>query len=80
MKTKNLVERLQSLMKRPAEETPVKKLYKTVAALKKKQKSLEKKLERTDGKRERRRLKQTIRVLRAQRKKGIELYKKLKSE
>lgn len=79
MKTKSLIERLQALMKRPAEKTPVKKLYKTVMALKKKQKDLERKLERTDGKHARKRLKQKIRVLRAQRKKGIELYRKLKA-
>ena len=79
MKTKNLVERLQELMKRPAEKTPVKKLGKTVMALKKKQKKLEKRLQRTDGKHARQRLKQKIRVLRAQRRKGIELYKKLKA-
>ena len=79
MKTKNLVEKLQELMKRPAEETPVKKLCKTVMALKKKQKKLEKRLQRTDGKHARQRLKQKIRVLRAQRRKGVELYKKLKA-
>ena len=80
MKTKNLLLKLQELMKRPAEETPVEKLYKTVMALKKKQKKLEKKLKRTEGKHARRRLKQKIEVLRVQRRKGVELYKKLKAE
>jgi len=66
-------------MKQPAGKTPVKKRGKTVMALKKKQKKLEKRLQRTDGKHARQRLKQKIRVLRAQRRKGIELYKKLKA-
>lgn len=79
MKTTKLIERLQALMKGAPKETPRKKLCKMVKALRGKQRELEKKLQRTEGKHARKRLKRKISVLRAQRRKGTALYKSLKS-
>ena len=79
MKTKKLVEKFQKLVSQPPEETPRKKLCKTIRALKKKQRELEGKLRLTEGKHSRQRLEQKIEVLRAQRRKGVALYKQLKN-
>lgn len=78
MKTTELIHKIRHLMKKPASETPKKKLCKTIKALREKQRELEKKLKRTEGKQARKRLKQKIDVLRAQRRKGIAVYKSLK--
>ena len=56
----------------------LKKLRKTIKALKEKQEDLEHKLRRTQGKHARQRLQQKIDVLHAQRKKGAAAYRKLK--
>jgi hypothetical protein len=80
MKTMTLIGKLQDLMKKPPEETPIKKLRKTIKALKEKQKELEKRLRRTEGKHARERLQQKIEVLKAQRRKGADLYKRLKGD
>jgi peptide subunit release factor 1 (eRF1) len=78
MKTTRLIHKIQDLMKQPPEETPRKKLCRTLKVLKSKQKDLEKKLKRTEGRHARQRLKQKIEVLRTQRRKGVELYRLLK--
>ncbi len=80
MKTTRLIEKFQKLVSKSPEETPIKKLHKTVKALKNKQKELEMRLKRTEDKHVRQRLKQKIDVLRVQRRKGIDLYKTLKAE
>ena len=80
MKTTTLIEKLNKLISVPAEETPLKKLRKTIRALKAKQKKLEAELKKTSGKHARARLSQKIRVLRAQRKKGAERYFSLKED
>lgn len=79
MKTNKLIKRLKGLMQGAPKETPRKKLRKTVKALREKQRDLEKKLQRIEGKHARRRLKRKIDVLRAQRRKGTTLYKSLQS-
>jgi len=80
MKTTKLVAKIQKLLRRPPEETQLKKLRKTIKALKDKQKDLENKLKRTHGKHDRQRLQQKIEVLKAQRLKGAEVYYRLKAE
>lgn len=80
MKTMKLVAKLQQLLQRPPEETKLKTLRKTVKALKKKQEDLEAKLKHTRDKHARERLKQKIDVLQAQRRKGAEVYRRLKDE
>ncbi|MCB1787594.1 MAG: hypothetical protein H6955_05770 [Chromatiaceae bacterium] len=80
MKTTKLVARVRKLLSRPPQDTKLKKLRKTVKALKKKQEELEDKLKRTRGKDARQRLRQKIDVLRAQRQKGAEVYRRLKAE
>ena len=80
MKTTKLIEKFQKLIGNKPEETPAKKLCKTIKALKYKQKDLEGRLKRTEGKHARQRLRQKIDVLRAQRRKGIDLYKSLKAQ
>ena len=79
MKTMKLIEKLGKLMQRPPEEAKLKKLRKTIKALKDKQEELEEKLKRTRGKHSRERLQQKIDVLRAQRRKGADLYRELKA-
>jgi hypothetical protein len=78
MTTGKLVERIKSLLADPPEKSKLKKLRKTVRALKEKQKHLEKKLEKASGKHERHRIEHKIKVLRKQRAKGYELYRTLK--
>lgn len=80
MKTTKLVAKIQKLLQRPPEETKIKKLRKTIKALKAKQEELEGKLKRTHGHHDRKRLQQKIEVLEAQRRKGAELYRRLKAE
>jgi len=80
MKTAKLVSRIQKLLQRPLEETKIKKLRKTIKALKEKQKDLEGRLKRTHDKHDRKRLQQKIEVLKAQRLKGAEVYHRLKAE
>ena len=79
MKTMKLIAKIQALLQRPPEETELKKLRKTIKALKEKQEDLEHKLKRTQGKHARQRLQQKIDVLYAQRKKGAAAYHKLKA-
>lgn len=79
MKTKKLVARIQRLLAGPPAETQIKKLRKTIKALKEKQELLEDKLKRTRGKHERQRLQQKIDVVKAQRRKGAEVYRQLKA-
>jgi hypothetical protein len=78
MTTDKLIDRIKGLLKQPPEKTKLKKLRKTVKALKEKQQHLEKKLADTEGKHERQRIEQKIKVLRKQRSKGCELYRVLK--
>jgi len=80
MKTTKLIARVQELLQRLPEETKLKKLRKAVKALKEKQEDLEDKLKHTKGKHARERLKQKIDVLQAQRRKGAEVYRRLKDE
>ena len=80
MKTTKLIDKFQRLVSKAPEETPSRKLCKTIKALKNKQKDLEDRLKRTEGKHARQRLKQKIDVLKAQRRKGAELYKSLKAK
>ena len=80
MKTTKLIARVQKLLQRPPEETKLKKLRKTVKALKQKQEDLEDKLKHTRSKPARERLQQKIDVLKAQRRKGAEVYRRLKDE
>ena len=80
MKTTRLIDKINKLISKPAKDTPLKKLRKTIRALKAKQKKLEAELKRTSGKHAKGRLVQKIRVLRAQRKKGAERYFGLKKE
>ena len=80
MKTTKLIDKFQKLISKGPEETPTKKLCKTVKALKDKQKDLENRLKRTEGKHARQRLRQKIQVLKAQRRKGVELYRSLKAK
>ncbi|MCB1789104.1 MAG: hypothetical protein KDJ27_05995 [Gammaproteobacteria bacterium] len=80
MKTEKLIHRIQKLLQRAPEETKLKKLHKTIKALRNKQKDLEQKLKRTQGKHARQRLQQKIDVLYVQRRKGIEVYRQLKAE
>ena len=79
MKTKKLIGKLQDLLQRPPEETKLKKLRKTIKALKEKQEQLEDRLKRTRDKHARQRLQQKIDVLHAQRRKGAETYRRLKA-
>jgi hypothetical protein len=78
MKTMKLLDRLQRLLAVPADETPLKKLRKTVRALKDKQKKLEESLSHAKGVHARQRLEQKIQVVKAQRRKGAERYQTLK--
>jgi hypothetical protein len=78
MKTMNLIDKLNRLMAEPARDTPLKKLRKTVRALRQKQKDLEETLRHTKGRHARQRVEQKIQVLRAQRRKGAERYRALK--
>ena len=80
MKTMKLIGKFQKLVSKAPKETPIKKLCKTIKALKHKQKDLESRLKRTEGKHARDRLRQKIDVLRAQRRKGVDLYKTLKAQ
>jgi DNA-binding transcriptional regulator GbsR (MarR family) len=80
MKTTKLIAKMQELLQRPPEEAKLKKLRKAVKALKQKQEDLEDKLRHTKGKHARERLKQKIKVLQAQRRKGAEVYRQLKDE
>ena len=78
MKTKKLIARIRKLLRRPPEETKLKKLRKTIRALKEKQKELEERLKHTSGKHARERIEQKIDVLRSQRHKGVRVYRELK--
>lgn len=80
MKTMKLLAKLNDLIARPPDETPLKKLRKTVRALKEKQAELESRLKDTKGQHSRDRLEQKIKVLKAQRRKGAERYRTLKAE
>lgn len=80
MKTMKLIAKIQTLLQRPPEDTRLKKLRRTIKALKEKQEELENKLKRTQGKHQRQRLQQKIDVLHAQRKKGAAAYRELKVE
>ena len=80
MKTSKLVATLQKLLQRPPEETKIKKLRKTIKKLKAKQKELEDRLKHTHGKHDRKRLQQKIDVLKVQRRKGVEVYQRLKAD
>lgn len=79
MKSSKLIDQIQKLLQRSPEKAKKKKLCQTIKALGKKQKELEKKLKRTEGKRDRQRLKQKIEVLRVQRRKGLEFYRQIKA-
>jgi FtsZ-binding cell division protein ZapB len=80
MKTMKLLDKLNDLIARPPAETPLKKLRKTVRALKEKQAELEESLKQTKGHHSRERLEQKIQVIKAQRRKGAERYRALKAE
>jgi FtsZ-binding cell division protein ZapB len=79
MKTMKLIDKINRLIEKPAAETPLKKLRKTVRALKEKQTDLEARLKHEKGQHSRDRLEQKIDVLKAQRRKGAEKYRKLKA-
>lgn len=79
MKTSKLVDRIQEIISAPRKDTKLKKLYKTVKALKKKQRRLEAELKETSGKRARQHLRQKIDVLRVQRRKGCKVYRAIKA-
>ncbi len=79
MKTREMIERLRALLRGPAQDTPRKAICKALKALKARQRELELRLEHTEGKRARQRLKQKIGVLKAQRKKGQLRYKEIKA-
>jgi FtsZ-binding cell division protein ZapB len=80
MKTMKLLARLNDLIAKPPDETPLKKLRKTVRALKDKQAELESRLKSTGGRHSRERIEQKIKVIKAQRRKGAERYRALKAE
>lgn len=80
MKTMKLIAKVQRLLQAAPQDSKLKKLRKTVKALKEKQEDLEHKLKGTRGKHSRERLRQKIDVLRAQRLKGAEAYRRLKAE
>jgi predicted ATP-grasp superfamily ATP-dependent carboligase len=77
MKAMRLVDRIQKLLERPHQDVSLKKLRKTVKALKQKQEDLEERLKRTRRKHSRRKLQKKIELLRAQRKQGAEAYRRL---
>jgi hypothetical protein len=79
MKTQKLIDKLRGLLSRPDEDTPRKKICKTLRELKQAQRALEAQLELTDSKHARHRLAQKIAVLRAQRLKGQQRYRELKA-
>ena len=77
MKTMTLVSRIEKLLKCPPGELPIKKLRKTIKAIKQKQEDLEERLKRTRRKGSRRRLQLKINVLKLQRARGAEIYHRL---
>ena len=77
MKTMKLVSRIERLLKCPPEELSVKKLRKSIKALKQKQEDLEERLKRTRRTGSRRRLKMQIQVLKVQRARGAETFRHL---
>lgn len=77
MKTMRLVSRIEKLLKCPPDELPIKKLRKTIKALKQKQEDLEERLKRTRRTGSRRRLQLKINVLKLQRARGAEIYHQL---
>jgi hypothetical protein len=78
MTTSKLLDRIKGMLKASPKKTKRSELCATIKKLKKKQKELEAKLDEASSKQDRRRLKQKIDVLRAQRQKGNKLYRKLK--
>ncbi len=80
MKTKKLLEKLNRLigLGDNADQEEIKKLRKVLKALKEKQMKLTGELEAAKGEHERRKLQQKLEVVRAQRKKGVAVYKSLK--
>ena len=77
MKTMKLVSRIEKLLKCPPDELPVKKLRKTINALKQKQEDMEERLKRTRRKGSRRRLQMQIQVLKVQRARGAGTFRHL---
>ncbi len=77
-----LLKRLQSLLDQSdeARRNDIKKLHKVVKELKKKQKSLEHRLEDTTDDKERSKLRKDIEVIKLQRKKGAAVYRQLKGK
>ena len=80
MTTAKLFERLNHLLESQAEadKKHIKKLHEVLKKLKKKQKLLKVELLETEDEHQRRKLKQDIEVINLQRRKGVEVYKKLK--
>jgi hypothetical protein len=78
MSTGKLLDRLKAWLDDPPEKSRLKQLRRTVKALKQKQRELEVRLDKTEGKHARHRLEHKIRVLKKQRSKGAALYRELK--
>ncbi|WP_227816240.1 hypothetical protein [Nitrogeniibacter aestuarii] len=79
MKTQKMLGKLRALLRGPLEDTPRKKICKAIKALKARQRELEARLMQTEGKRARQRLEQKIHVIRAQRLKGQQRYREIKT-
>lgn len=79
MKTQKMLGKLRAMLRGPIEETPRKKICKAIRALKARQRELEARLAHTEGQRARQRLEQKIQVIRAQRLKGQQRYRQIKT-
>lgn len=80
MATSKLLEKLRALLQNPdkADKEHIKKLGKVLKKLKKRQQKLAEQLQHLDGDDDRQKIEQEIEVLRLQRHKGVEVYKRLK--
>lgn len=82
MKTAKLFSKLRALIEDPqdADKKHIKKIHKVLQKLKKHQHELRDRLDNVENAQERQRIEQEIEVITLQRRKGAEVYKKLRQE
>ena len=82
MKSAKLLEKLRNLTNdtEKVDKEHIKKLRKVLHKLKKRQQKLADDLQEVDDDQDRQRIEQEIEVLQLQRKKGVDVYKRLKKE
>jgi len=80
MKYRKLLDKLNKLtgLGNDADREEIEKLRVVLKALKEKQNKFAAKLEQAEGEHERRKLKQKLEVIQQQRKKGLDVYKRLR--